>query len=157
MRCIYPRGISLHLLISCNEFQYLVSKRCAQNVSCALFSKVRAIFSLRRGAIAEGYVQYSVHDTAAPLRLAFGSMKASSSFAARSRFLPGVFDPHHGPMTMMLTLACFEWLYAHAHSEAQSRNHTHTFSTACIHPSCSSHIACRSSQHKQRLGFVQTK
>jgi len=56
MRCIYPRGISLHLLISCNEFQYLVSKRYAQNVSCALFSKVRAIFSLRRGAIAEGYV-----------------------------------------------------------------------------------------------------
>jgi hypothetical protein len=100
---------------------------------------------------------YSVHDTAAPLRLALGSMKASSSFAARSRFLPGVFDPHHGPMTMMLTLACFVWLYAHAHSEAQSRNHTHTFSTACIHPSCSSHIAGRSSQHMQRLGFVQTK
>ena len=47
-------------------------------------------------------------------------MKASSSFVVRPRFLPGVFDPKHGPMTMMLTLTCFEWMYAHAYSETRS-------------------------------------
>ena len=82
---------------------------------------------------------YSVHDTAAPLRLAVGCMKASSSFAARSRFLSGVFDPHHGPMTMMLTLAWFEWLHAHAHSGAQC-NHA-IMRTPSQHPAYLPHAA----------------
>jgi hypothetical protein len=79
---------------------------------------------------------YSVHETAPPLRPAYGALKAWSSFSARRWNGRLVFGPHHGPMTTMVIFVWLEWLHAHNQMYNHTTNQPHlrsSLQTSCMH------------------------